>query len=43
MTACYAILLLVGHYYENREVASASQIYAAPISVDALLWQERCF
>ena len=42
-TACYAILLLVAHYYENREAAGASQIYQAPLSVDALLWQERCF
>ena len=43
VTACYAILLLVAHYYENREAAGASQIYPAPLSVDALLWQERCF
>ena len=42
-TACYAILLLMGHYYENREAASSTQVYQAPLSVDALLWQERCF
>jgi len=43
VTATYAILLLVAHYYENREAAGSSQIYPAPLSVDALLWQERCF
>lgn len=43
VTATYAILLLLAHYYENREAAGATQVYTAPLSVDALLWQERCF
>ncbi len=41
--ALYAMKLLVGHYYENREAVSQSQLYPAPMSVDALLWQDRCF
>lgn len=41
--ALYAMKLLIGHYYENREAVSQSQLYPAPLSVDALLWQDRCF
>jgi len=39
----YAMKLLIGHYYENREAVSQSQLYPAPMSIDALLWQDRCF
>ena len=39
----YGMKLLIGHYYENREAVSQSQLYPAPMSVDALLWQDRCF
>lgn len=38
-----SILLLVAHYFENRESVSAGQLYEAPQAVDALLWLDRCF
>lgn len=40
-----AILLLVSHLYENREPVSTSGAMPKemPFSVEALLWQDRCF
>lgn len=37
-----AILLLVGHWYETREIAVVGHVTAeVPFTVNALLWQER--
>lgn len=37
-----AILLLVGHWYETREIAAVGHVTAeVPFTVNALLWQER--
>lgn len=37
-----AILLLVGHWYENREpVVTGTIVSPIPVTVDALLWQHR--
>ncbi|MGB9845891.1 MAG: head-tail connector protein [Desulfotomaculales bacterium] len=37
-----AILLLVGHWYDNREIAAAGRLVnEVPFTVNALLWQER--
>jgi uncharacterized phiE125 gp8 family phage protein len=38
-----AILLTIGHFYENREAVSNLQSYPVPMAVDSLLWQDRCF
>ena len=40
-----AILLLISHWYENREPVSTSGAMPKemPLSVEALLWQDRCF
>lgn len=38
-----AILLTIGHLYENREAVSNVQAYVVPMTVDSLLWQDRCF
>ncbi|PUA43458.1 phage gp6-like head-tail connector protein [Pseudomonas protegens] len=37
-----AILLLVGHWFENRE-AVASGLSAVPLAVDRLLWYRKRF
>ena len=36
-----AILLLVGHWYENREAIGQPNLTDIPKGVDALLWQDR--
>jgi uncharacterized phage protein (possible DNA packaging) len=36
-----AILLLVGHWYENRQAVSEKPGTEVPLGVSALLWQER--
>ncbi len=39
-----AMLLLIGHWYENREavvVASGTVATALPLAVDSILWQFR--
>lgn len=37
-----AILLLVGHWYDSREVAAVGKLVSeVPFTVNALLWQER--
>ncbi|MGH9649596.1 MAG: head-tail connector protein, partial [Terriglobales bacterium] len=38
-----AILLLVGHWYENREEVSEASLGQIPMAAEALLWQERYF
>lgn len=38
-----AILLLVGHYYENREAALEKGVQGIPFGVESLLWSEREF
>jgi len=40
-----AMLLLVSHWYENREAVATSGAMPKeiPFSVEALLWQDRCF
>ena len=38
-----AILLLVGHWYENRESVTPTELKDIPRGVDALLWMERNF
>jgi len=40
-----AILLLISHWYENREAVSTSGAIPKeiPFSVESLLWQDRCF
>lgn len=40
-----AMLLLISHWYENREPISTSGAMPKeiPFSVESLLWQERCF
>ena len=40
-----AILLLISHWYENREPVSTSGAMPKemPMSVESLLWQDRCF
>lgn len=37
-----AILMLVAHWYKNREAAGVKDDPEIPFSVSALLWQERC-
>lgn len=36
-----AVLLLVGHWFENREVTSSNSVNEIPFTVEALLNQER--
>lgn len=36
-----AILLLVGHWYENREAYTEAKLTKVPLAVEALLWQYR--
>jgi hypothetical protein len=36
-----AMLLLVGHWFENREEVSGSSLASIPKGVEALLWQDR--
>jgi uncharacterized phiE125 gp8 family phage protein len=36
-----AMLLLIGHWYENREGGTERPITQVPLAVEALLWQER--
>lgn len=36
-----AVLLLVGHWYENREIISESAIHDIPYTAELLLYQER--
>jgi len=40
-----AMLLLISHWYENREAVATSGAIPKeiPFSVEALLWQDRCF
>jgi len=40
-----AMLLLIGHYYENREAVLSTGMNAVtvPLAVDSLLWQNRVF
>jgi uncharacterized phiE125 gp8 family phage protein len=38
-----AILLLVGHWYENREQGSPTELKDIPLGVSSLLWMDRCF
>jgi uncharacterized phiE125 gp8 family phage protein len=40
-----AILLLVGHWYENREAVATSGAVPqkVPLAVESLLWMDRCF
>jgi len=38
-----AMLLLIGHWYENREALSEKPLSSIPMAVDSLLWQNRCF
>jgi uncharacterized phiE125 gp8 family phage protein len=36
-----AMLLLIGHWYENRESVSQVDLKPVPMTVDTLLWQDR--
>jgi uncharacterized phiE125 gp8 family phage protein len=36
-----AILLMVGHLYENREASSEKPLTVVPMAIDSLLWLER--
>lgn len=36
-----AILLLIGHYYENREATSDRKMEELPMAVSSLLWKNR--
>lgn len=36
-----AILLLIGHYYENREATSEKKMEELPMAVSSLLWKNR--
>jgi uncharacterized phiE125 gp8 family phage protein len=38
-----AMLLLIGHWYENREQGSPTELKEIPKGVDALLWMNRNF
>jgi len=38
-----AILLLIGHWFENREASTDKPLSTIPLAVDSLLWQERVF
>ncbi|MDU7389335.1 head-tail connector protein [Atlantibacter hermannii] len=38
-----AMLLLIGHWYENREATTPGQIMALPFAVDALLQPYRIY
>jgi len=38
----HAIMLLAGHFYENREAASAKALIEVPMSVEALVSPYRC-
>lgn len=38
-----AMLLLIGHWYENREASSEKALIDVPLAVDSLLWTERVF
>jgi len=42
-TVCQAMLLLIGHLYENREVVSEKPLTEVPMAVDSLLWLDRVF
>lgn len=37
----HAILMLCGHYYENREVSSPVELKEIPFAVSSLLWKDR--
>lgn len=36
-----AIMLLVGHWYENREMAAPVQLREVPLAVESLIWVDR--
>ncbi|KLJ14523.1 MULTISPECIES: head-tail connector protein [Pseudomonas] len=38
-----AILLLVGHWYANREAVAAGGLTSVPLAVDRLLWYRKRF
>ncbi len=38
-----AIILLVGHWYENREAVSPNPMKELPLAVQSLLWGERIY
>jgi uncharacterized phiE125 gp8 family phage protein len=38
-----AILLLIGHWFENRESSTDKPLSQIPLAVESLLWQERVF
>lgn len=42
-TVIQAILLLLSHWYENREALSEKPLFSIPMAVDSLLWMDRCF
>jgi uncharacterized phiE125 gp8 family phage protein len=42
-TFIQAMLLLISHWYENREALSEKPLSPIPMAVDSLLWQERCY
>ncbi len=39
----HAMLLLIGHWYENREASTDKPLSSITFAVDNLLWQERVF
>ena len=38
-----AMLLLIAHWYENREALSEKPLSSVPMAVESLLWMERVF
>ncbi|GFM73601.1 hypothetical protein PSCICL_45930 [Pseudomonas cichorii] len=38
-----AVLLLVGHWYANREAVAVGGLTAVPLAVDRLLWYRKRF
>jgi uncharacterized phiE125 gp8 family phage protein len=43
MAVRQAMLLLIGHWYENREAGADKPLTPIPLAVDSLLWMDRVF